>query len=251
MSLSPTRPSARNRVFSVGLIAAFTASLLCLSRPASRAVEPAPATGDGWVVLFDGRTLEGWTVRGGKARYEVKDGEIVGTTVEGSPNTFLCRGDYTDFVFEVEVLCDRALNSGIQVRSHVYEKDTPQASEPKRVRPAGTVYGPQCEIAEQSKGTSGNFWDEARRTRWLDDFAAKPEARAAFHDGQWNRYRIVVRGNRYRSWVNGVACADCKDDADKSGFVGLQVHGIAKGAGPFQVRWRNVRIRELKPGQEP
>ncbi len=33
-------------------------------------------------------------------------------------------------------------------------------------------------------------------------------------------------------------------------FIGLQVHGIPKGEGPYQVRWRNVRIRELKPGDE-
>ena len=49
-----------------------------------------------------------------------------GTTAEGSPNTFLCKGDFKDFALELEVKCDPALNSGIQVRSHVYEKDTPQ-----------------------------------------------------------------------------------------------------------------------------
>src|SRR5262249_23108831 len=38
------------------------------------------------------------------------------------------------------------------------------------------------------------------------------------------------------------------DEMDERGFVGLQVHGIARGEGPYQVRWRNVRIRELKPG---
>jgi hypothetical protein len=37
---------------------------------------------------------------------------------------------------------------------------------------------------------------------------------------------------------------------DESGFIGLQVHGIARDQGPYQVRWRNVRIKELKPGEE-
>ncbi len=174
---------------------------------------------------------------------------IVGKTVEGSPNTFLCRGDYRDFALELEVQCDPALNSGIQVRSHVYEKDTPQESDTKRVRPSGTVYGPQCEIAEAAKGVAGNFWDEARRTRWLDDLATRTEARNAFKDGQWNRYRIVVQGNRYRSWVNGVACADFVDDKDRQGFIGLQVHAIKPGTGPYQVRWRNIRLRELTPDE--
>jgi hypothetical protein len=53
------------------------------------------ADDEGWVPLFDGKTLDGWKVNGGNARYEVEGGAIVGTTVEGSPNTFLCKGDYT------------------------------------------------------------------------------------------------------------------------------------------------------------
>ena len=115
------------------------------------------AADEGWTPLFDGKTLDGWKVHGGNAEYTVEDGEIVGTTVEGSPNTFLCKGDFTDFVLELEVKCDPRLNSGIQVRSHVYEKDTPQASDPKRVRTAGTVYGPQCEITEQGSRHVGQL----------------------------------------------------------------------------------------------
>lgn len=201
-----------------------------------------------WTPLFDGKTLDGWKVNGGHATYKVENGAIVGTTAEAGPNTFLCKGDFTDFELELEVKCDPPLNSGIQVRSHVYEKDTPQASNPKRVRPAGTVYGPQCEVALKETGSSGNFWDEARRTRWLDDFSDKPEARNALNEGQWNHYRIVVQGNRYRSWLNGVPAADFTDDLDHHGFIGLQVHTVKKGTGPYHVRWRNIRIKPLKPG---
>lgn len=199
----------------------------------------------GWVSLFDGKTLDGWKVNGGFASYKVEDGAIVGTTVEGSPNTFLCKGDFKDFVLELEVKCDPRLNSGVQVRSHVYSKDDP---DPARRRRAGVVHGPQCEIARKETGTAGRFYDEGRRGKWLDEI--KPEAKDAFKDDDWNRYKIVVQGNRYRSWINGVAASDFTDDMDKSGFIGLQVHGIARGQGPFQVRWREVRIRELKPGDQ-
>jgi hypothetical protein len=209
------------------------------------------AADEGWISLFDGKTLDGWTVRGGKATYKVENGAIVGTTSDGGPNTFLCRGDYGDFVLEFEVLCDPPLNSGVQIRSHVYEKDTPQESNPARVRKAGEIYGYQCEIADQALGTAGNFWDEARRTRWLDDFAEKPEARSAFNNGVWNHYRIVAQGRRIRSWVNGIPCADFVDDHDSRGFIGLQVHTVKPGTGPYQVRWRNIRIRDLKPGEPP
>ena len=214
------------------------ALVLCLGR--------AGLADDGaWTKLFDGKTLDGWKVNGGKARYAVEGGEIVGTTVEGSPNTFLCKGDYKDFVLELEVKCDPALNSGVQVRSHVYKEDDP---DPKARERAGVVYGPQCEIARRETGTAARFYDEGRRGKWLAEIG--PEAKDAFRDDGWNRYRIVVQGHRYRSWLNGVAASDFTDDADESGFIGLQVHGIAAGQGPYQVRWRDVRIRELKPGDE-
>ena len=156
---------------------------------------------EGWVPLFDGKTLDRWKVNGGTASYKVEDGVIVGTTVEGSPNTFLCKGDYKDFVLELDVKCDPRLNSGVQVRSHVYEKDDANPVNSKR---AGVVYGPQCEIARKETGTAGRFYDEGRRGKWLAEI--KPEAKDAFRDDDWNHYKIVVQGNRYRSWINGVAC---------------------------------------------
>ncbi len=199
----------------------------------------------GWKDLFDGKTLKGWTVKGGYATYRVEDGTIVGKTEEGSKNTFLSTDrDYGDFELELEVKCDPKLNSGIQIRSHIYEKDTPQPSNPKRIREKGEIYGYQCEITFQEKGTSGNFWDEGRWTKWHDELKGK--AAKAFKDNEWNTYRIRAKGNHIQSWVNGIKCADFKDDMDATGFIGLQVHSIKKGSGPYEVRWRNVRIKELK-----
>ena len=203
-----------------------------------------------WVSLFNGKSIDNWIVRGGTAKYHVEDGTIVGTTVEKSKNTFLCtKRDYADFELELMVLCDKELNSGMQIRSHVYEKETPQASKQKRMREKGEVYGYQCEITTADKCTSGNFWDEGRWTKWHDDLTKKPGACAAFKDGQWNHYRIVAQGDRIRSWVNGVACADFRDTQDASGFIGLQVHSIAAGKGPYKVRWKEIKLRELKAGE--
>ena len=200
--------------------------------------------------MFKDGSLDGWTVRGGTATYKFEDGTLIGTTAEGSPNTFLCQGPYSDFILEFEVLCDKELNSGVQIRSHVYKDDTPVPGKPNRHRKKGVVYGYQCEIAESSRGTAGNFWDEARETRWLDDFEDNPEAKEAFKDDTWNHYRIVARGDHIRSWVNGVPCADFHDDRDASGFIGFQVHGIRSGTGPYQVRWRNIKFRELEPDEK-
>lgn len=200
----------------------------------------------GWVDLFDGKTLNGWAVQGGFATYHVEDGMIIGKTAVGSPNTFLCKGNNSNFELELDVKCDLQLNSGIQFRSHVYEKDTPDASNPKLIRKKGVVYGYQCEISTKESCSAGNIYDEARLARFLDNIKTKPGACSAFNDNEWNHYRIVAQGDRIRSWVNGVVCADFRDSQASEGFIGLQVHAIGKNLGPFEVRWKNIRIRELK-----
>ncbi len=201
------------------------------------------------VPIFDGRTLDGWEVCNGFAPYHVEDGVIVGTTAEGSPNSFLCtKREYGDFILEFEVKVDPLLNSGVQVRSHRYaaEETVMTLGNEGRVRrkqPAGRVYGYQVEISNEKSGASGGIYDEARRG-WVDNTSTNPAARAALKDNEWNHYRIVARGDSVKTWVNGVPCADLVDPLDLSGFIGLQVHSY-KGERPAQVRWRNIRIQDL------
>jgi len=70
-----------------------------------------------------------------------------------------------------------------------------------------------------------------------------------FKNGEWNAYRIVAKGARIQTWVNGNQVSDLTDEAKfeshPKGFIGLQVHGIKKGTGPFDVAWRKLKIREL------
>jgi len=203
-----------------------------------------------WQSLFDGRSLDGWQVRGGVAEYRVEEGCIVGRTVEGSANTFLCtEREYGDFILELDVQCDPKLNSGIQVRSHVYHHDTvvPVWRDGRRIEArhkAGDVYGYQVEIASTASGSSGGVWDEARKSLWLYATAQDPVASRAYKEGQWNHYRIECIGPRIRTFVNGVPCADFVDTTDLSGFIGLQVHSVPRGV-EAQVRWKNIRIKDL------
>lgn len=201
-----------------------------------------------WQSLIRGDSLEGWTKVGGDATYTVKGGVITGKTGPGK-NTFLTCGPFADFELEFEVKCDPGLNSGVQIRSHLYSEDTPQESNPKRVREKDEMYGYQCEIRADingENGCSGNFWDEGRRTRWLDETVDAAKKQSAYKPGEWNRMRILAKGDRIQSFVNDVAVADFVDDRDAEGILGLQVHSIGKGKGPFEVSWRNIRIRVLK-----
>ena len=79
------------------------------------------AQSSSWRDLFDGRGLDGWEEHGGTAEFGVEDGAIVGTTVVGSANSFLCtQRVFGDFKLELEFRVDPALNSGVQVRSEVF-----------------------------------------------------------------------------------------------------------------------------------
>ena len=156
----------------------------------SVAMAAAPA----WTPLFDGKSLKGWKPCNGSATYKVEKGVIVGTTAEGSPNSFLCtEKSYGDFVLEFEVQVDPRLNSGVQIRSH--QKET------------GRVYGYQVEIANEKEGVSGGIYDEARRG-WLANIAQNPTASKAFKDNHWNKYRVEAMGDHIQVTVNGVAAAD-------------------------------------------
>ncbi|MDX9753195.1 MAG: DUF1080 domain-containing protein [bacterium] len=189
------------------------------------------AYGKGWISLFDGKTLAGWTQINGTATYEVVEGTIVGTTAEGSPNSFLCtEKNYSDFILEFEVKVDDSLNSGVQIRS----QSLPDYQE-------GRVHGYQVEIA--AGGGSGFIYDEARRG-WLTNHRENPDAKSAFKPGEWNQYRIVCLGKSIMTWVNGIPVAHIEDEMTLTGFIGLQVHSYS-GEKPAQVAWRKIRIKEL------
>lgn len=198
----------------------------------------------GWVNLFNGKTLDGWVVKNGTATYKVVDGTVEGTTTEGSRNTFLCtKKDYGNFELEFEVKVHNKLNSGVQIRSRKRKDDD-------------AVNGPQVEI-EASGGNgaeAGYIYGESikydgKRIGWMTpEDQRKPHK--YFKDGEWNKFRVIANGPRIETWVNGNKVSDLTDErvykSHPSGFIGLQVHGIKKGTGPYSVAWKNIKIKELK-----
>ena len=186
-----------------------------------------------WQSLFNGKNLSGWTQRGGKAVYKVENGTIVGYTKMNTDNSFLCtKKNYGDFILEFDFRIDDALNSGVQLRSHSLKSYM-----------NGRVHGYQFEIDPSPRAWTGGIYDEARRA-WLYPLTKNPAAQPAYKKGEWNHARVEAIGTSIRTWVNGVACADLFDDADLSGFIALQVHGIGKDQSKEgkTVAWRNIRI---------
>jgi sugar phosphate isomerase/epimerase len=206
------------------------------SHPAAAAAASGPAEPP-WTSLFDGKSLGGWVQKGGNARYEVRDGTILGTSAPNTKNSFLCtERSYGDFVLELEFKADPALNSGIQIRG----QSSPEYQQ-------GRVHGYQVEIdpdVKRGRNWTGGLYDEGRRG-WLVDLKNNEAARKAFLPDQWNKFRIEARGDSIKTWLNGVLAADLVDSMDLEGFIGLQVHQVGKREEAFHVAWRNLRIQDL------
>lgn len=206
---------------------------------------------DDAVELFNGKDLKGWTKRGGKATYKVENGEVVGRSAPNTTNTFLCTDkDFGDFELEYDFkIDDTDFNSGVQLRSHA----RPEKNEER-------VYGYQVEIDPKPRAYTGGIYFEGgskdndgnwiRKGMWLQDLSQNEAARKAFHLGEWNHIRVVAKGRRLQTWVNGVPAADYTDDDEKaftpSGFIALQVHAVGGSKDTKEVRWKNIKLKELK-----
>lgn len=230
----------------------FSSLLLLLSASALAAEGP-------WIDLYNGKDLTGWVQRGGKAKYNAVGDRIVGTTVSGTPNSFLCtEKEYGDFILELEFRVAPNLNSGVQIRSECF--DTPrkvQANGKEISIPAGRVHGYQVEIdmnPDNKRWWSAGIYDEGRRA-WLypgplggDRQAFTAQGAKASKAGEWNSFRVEARGSSIKTFMNGEPRAAIADDMTPRGFIALQVHGIGKNPANegLTVEWRNIRLRKLE-----
>lgn len=184
--------------------------------------------------LFDGKTLDAFNILGGKAKYRVENGTIIGTSVPNTPNTFLAtKKIYGDFILEYEFKVDPRLNSGVQIRSNSL-KDYRN----------GRVHGYQVEIDPSDRAWSAGIYDEARRG-WLNNLKDNPKAQKAFKQNDWNKVMVRAVGDHIQTWINGVPAADLRDPMTQTGFIAFQVHGVGKKTEPMEIAWRNIRIQDL------
>ena len=216
---------------------------------------------DGWISLFDGKSLDGWVHLNGWHTYDVEDGAIVGRTMAGSLNSFLCTtSEWSDFELELETTVGPVTN---QFRTST-RPVTLQGGRGGWESQAGRIYGPQAEVRRFYPGqqTTGLLYGEGMLTGWFSspDKWAVGNGHHFFVDEGWNKMRIVAQGPHIQTWVNGHPVEDLVNEelykAHPKGFIGLQIHGLTgrepgfKENGldvnvPSVMKWRNFRIRPL------
>lgn len=197
--------------------------------------EREPKLKKGFVSLYNGKNLDGWTPLGGHCTFEAKSDAIVGTTVPGSPSTYLSttKDDYSDFIFTAELKWEVDGNSGIMFRAQSKPGDKGEI-----------VYGPQAEMEgfSQDRGWSGGIYGQSAGgwlyPMWLD---AHKKVRKALKQDDWNRITIKAVGDTIKTWVNGIPAAHYQTDKYFQGFFSLQVHSGKQGT----IHFRNIKVKEL------
>lgn len=180
---------------------------------------------DGFVPLFDGRTLNGW--RFDARLWRVQDGLIIGSIHPAPLQVNSCAiadGQYGDFVLRFSVKFVSG-NTGVQFRSQEL--------------PAFEVAGYQADIVPMGWG---NLHEQNGRRRLVDGWTGKAEHVVNLKD--WNDMEVTARGRRIILKTNGLITADYMETDNTrpvTGIIALQLHRETL----MEAQFTNIRIKLL------
>src|SRR5687767_10835384 len=188
----------------------------------------------GWIELFDGESLAGWTTVGGRydghARWTVEDGAITGRQGPGREGGLIyTAASYADFELELELKIDWPFDSGIFLRMR-----PPESGEK----------GLQVTVDHRDGGECGGLYADG----WI---LHNPEGWSRFKKAEWNHFRVRCKGQpmHVQVWLNGETLVDHTLESPEgyaaSGLIGLQVHGGEDVPLETKVQFKDVRLRTL------
>jgi 3-keto-disaccharide hydrolase len=228
------------RLFLIALAVCASATLVAQSTHNS-AAQPNTLTAqekqEGWVLLFDGKTLDQWNVTPtlGKV-WKVVDGTIK-TDAKAGSGTVLTKEEYSNFVIKAEFRAHPDINSGIILRS-----PRPQPAPPAGQKPTPAPGGPGYELQIRDKNP-GNYSGGDFLTGSIVNVAKAP-ADVKILQGQWNTIEATVDGDHFVVMYNGKQVADGHDAKRASGAIGLQL-AHPEDATEANIEFRNLKLKKL------
>lgn len=215
---------------------------------------------EGWKLLFDGKTTNGW--RGAYMNkfpangWAVEDGTLTIAKTDGresrNAGDIVTADEFTNFDLTFEFRLTEGANSGLKY--FVVEH------QPK---PAGSAFGLEYQVLDDDKHPDAKMGRDGNRTvsSLYDLMTAKGKSVKPI--GQWNQGRVLVRGNHVEHWLNGQKVLEYERGSDEfrkmvamskyaapaynangrfgeapKGHILLQDHGD-------RVSFRSIKIREL------
>jgi hypothetical protein len=208
---------------------------------------------EGWKLLFDGKTMNGW--RGAymdslpKKGWEVRDGMLIVRESGGGEASFggdiVTIAEYGNFEFKADFKLTKGANSGIKYFVTEQQPKTP-----------GSAIGLEYQILDDARHPDAKLGINGNRTLGSLYDVMPAHDKKVNRIGEWNQARIIVRGKHVEHWLNGVEVLEY-DRGDKEflahkaqskfkeregfgeaakGHILLQDHGN-------QVFFRNIKIR--------
>ena len=189
------------------------------------------AAGDGFELLFDGRSFDGWEQKG---NWAIEDGAFFRRS-SGGPLTCTARTVPDDFELRFEWKVSKGCNSGVYYRPGQYEYQV--------LDNANSPYG------ENPRQSAASLF-----------FCMAPSKDATRPPGEWNQGRVACKGTVIQHWLNGEKVIDFDyteprwreevellrirgaDLGARGGRLWLQDHGAP-------VWFRNIRLRTIPPGE--
>ncbi len=192
-------------------------------------------SGKPWVMLFDGKSLDGWTTRGGRydgdATWTVEEGALTGREGPGGAGGLIyTEKSYRNFELEADAWISWPFDSGFFLRM------TP---------PGKRQLGAQVTLDYRPDGEDGAIYCDGY-------YFHNPHGVVRYKRDDWNRFRIRCAGDPMHLvvWLNDELLTDFRIPEGSgafatSGLIGLQVHGSPGAPAGSKVRFRTIQIREL------
>ncbi len=180
--------------------------------------------GDGYVSLFDGKTLEGWKCDPAElaSHWKVENGELFGENPDEKGSMLWTDRSYRDYELELEyITLTKDYDTGVFPRGNGHQVQIGISRSLQRDMTA-CVYAPKDE-----KGAYPGQTDKVDQ----------------FHKvGEWNHLRIIMTGKRIQTFLNQEPFVDYEGIViNDEGPIGLQLHPNVHMA----VKFRNIRIKEI------
>ena len=194
----------------------FCAALALAASLCPAAEQAAPVAGkDGWVSMFDGKTLDGWKANEHPESWSVKNGAIVGDGV--ASHLFWMTRECENCEFRAEVKLNHSGNSGMYFRT-AFGPGFPKG------------YEAQVENTSPDPQKSGSLYGICRVTEQL------------IQDDTWWTQHIIFQGNHVIIKINDKVVTDCTDPQSRytKGYFALQQHNQGS-----VVQYRNLMMKPL------
>ena len=204
------------------------------STPAAKSADSKPADAaatDGWISLFDGKTLDGWTVaEENQDSVKVEDGKIV---THGPRSHVFYTGpvknhDFKNFEFKVEVMTKENSNSGIYFHTEYQKEGWPDKGYEVQVN---------------------NTHKDPKKTGGLYNVSDVMEAHAK--DNEWFTEHVIVKDKHITVKVNDKVVVDFTEPEGQE-IPKMPGRKLSHGTFAFQahdpvseVHFRNIQVKPL------